>query len=419
MLGLWFNYGDDSVRAKEHDNLEILKRFGFTDVYILVKGTQIDVWENPKFYDRDAALFGKARELQIRTHGVFICSEAAARIQVHPEEADLSRRGTRSDSRIGHLSRGYQEWLIESIRKAVKTFSLDGIQLDFLRYGYIGNGWTAEEETFYASCGVDVPAIKQEINSLYTPDDPVASLEPLFSRLKAGEKNITAFTKARRKVISVFLKTISESIRHEFPKVELSVAMMPDGLDPELYAVSELHYGQNYQDFLPLADHLFPMAYRAVYGKGADWVGTIGRNAAALVPGAVMGLECTEPSTAIDICDDLRALSGLRLDGICLFRYGRLVFAVRDRDDTILYNSYAGTVKRLILTKGTTESEMECSLDEASIMRVPGHWDLIRAFGCFRSAKEKVYEGELCVAGNWLTKSYSMGSPFQAGIQIK
>ena len=68
------------------------------------------------------------------------------------------------------------------------------------------------------------------------------------------------------------------------------MAMMPEGLETG-HEVSELHYGQNYQDFLPFADHLFPMAYTAVFGKGPDWGGAIGRRAAAEVPGAVIGLD--------------------------------------------------------------------------------------------------------------------------------
>ena len=404
MLGLWFNHGDDYARGKPHDNLEILKRFGFTDFYILMKGTRRDVWDSPALYDRAAVLCGQARDLGIRSHGVFICSEAPGRLQTHPEEGDLLRNGARSDSRISHVNRAYQQWLLQSIRRAVKEFSLDGVQLDFLRYGYIGNGWSAEEEALYASHGVDVSAIKQEIDSLYKPNAPTDSLEPLFSRLKAGDQRMTALVSARRSVIRGYLKAVSDSLRRECPGVELSVAMMPEGLDPDGYEISELHYGQNYQDFLPLADHLFPMAYAAVFGKGPDWVGTIGRNAEAQVPGAVMGLECSQPSTAVDLRNALRALFGLRLDGVCLFRYGRLVLAVRDEADTMLYNSYAGTVNRLILIRGTAELEMECTLEEASFVRVKGHWDMIRAFGRFQSMREKHYEGELCVVGSWQTR---------------
>ena len=404
MLGIWFNHGDDYARRRPHDQLEILKRFGVTDFYILMKGTRINVLDVPELRERVDLICRQARNLQIRTHGVFICSEAVDRLREHPEEGDILRSGARSDTRISHVNRAYQQWLLEAMRDAYRTFSLDGIQLDFLRYGTIGYGWSPEEEAVYASFGVDVTALKQEIASLYNPEKPFESLMPLFSRLEAGDPMLNAFVLARRSVIRGWLKTVSENLRQALPGAELSVAMMPEGLEKGR-EVGELHYGQNYQDFLPFADHLFPMAYTAVFGKGPDWVGAIGRRAAAEVPGAVIGLECTEPNTALQIRDTLQAISGLKLDGICLFRYGRLILAVRDEEDTILYNSYAGTVNRLILVRGTLEEERTCRLEEAAVMRVTGHWDLIRAFGRFQSSREKHYEGELCVVGDWQTRS--------------
>lgn len=405
MLGIWFNHGDDYARKRPHDHLEILKRFGFTDFYILMKGTRCNVWEVPELRERVDLICRQARNLQIRTHGVFICSEAVDRLREHPEEGDFLRSGARSDTRISHVNRAYQQWLLEAMQDAYRTFSLDGIQLDFLRYGTIGYGWSPEEETIYASFGVDVPALRQEIASLYNPEKPSQSLMPLFSRLEAGDPMLNAFVLARRSVIRGWLKTVSENLRQALPGAELSVAMMPEGLETG-HEVSELHYGQNYQGFQPFADHLFPMAYSAVFGKGADWVGAIGRRAAAEVPGAVIGLECTEPSTAVRLRDTLQAISGLKLDGICLFRYGRLILALRDGEDTILYNSYAGTVNRLILIRGTTEEERTCMLEEASFMRLTGHWDLIRAFGRFQSSRESHYEGELCVVGDWQVQDW-------------
>lgn len=76
-------------------------------------------------------------------------------------------------------------------------------------------------------------------------------------------------------------------------------------------------------------------------------------------------------------------------------------------DETICFRSYAGTVERLILVRGDTESEMACKLEEASVLRVKGHWDLIRAFGRFRPSPDEDYEGELCVVENWQTEAYA------------
>ena len=38
MLGIWFNNDDFSVRGNKYDDLELLMRSGFTDLFILIKG---------------------------------------------------------------------------------------------------------------------------------------------------------------------------------------------------------------------------------------------------------------------------------------------------------------------------------------------------------------------------------------------
>ncbi len=74
-----------------------------------------------------------------------------------------------------------------------------------------------------------------------------------------------------------------------------------------------------------------------------------------------------------------------------------MVLAVRDGQDTLLYNTYPGSATHLILRRENTETEKECELEEASWLRVPGHWDLIRAFGRYRNGRESFFDGELCV----------------------
>ena len=82
--------------------------------------------------------------------------------------------------------------------------------------------------------------------------------------------------------------------------------------------------------------------------------------------------------------------------GISLFRYGRMILALPEGEDTLLYNTYPGTVTRLILKAGTKEIEMRCTLEEASVLRIKGHWELIRPFGFFVDSGDKRHEGELC-----------------------
>ena len=74
-----------------------------------------------------------------------------------------------------------------------------------------------------------------------------------------------------------------------------------------------------------------------------------------------------------------------------------MIFEVRDGQDTLLYNTYPGTVTRLILRCEADEHTRDCELEEASWLRIPGHWDEIRAFGSFDADDPPRYDGELCV----------------------
>ena len=179
--------------------------------------------------------------------------------------------------------------------------------------------------------------------------------------------------------------------------IELSIAMMPEGLFMPWHDVAALHYGQSYEDYYPLFDHLYPMIYTGAYNKDSGWVAELSENASACFPGSVIGFECTEPMTSARLRGDIAAIRGGNHAGISFFRYGRMVLAVRDGQDTLLYNTYPGSATRLILSRENTEIERDCELEEASWLRVPGHWDLIRAFGRYKNGSEHYFDGELCV----------------------
>ena len=146
------------------------------------------------------------------------------------------------------------------------------------------------------------------------------------------------------------------------------------------------------------------MAYASSFDKGTDWIGEIARAAARKVPGAVIGLEC-DLRTGSELLADLNIIRGQAKAGISLFRYGRMVLALRDGEDTLLYNTYPGAVTRLILKDGTSESVTDCSIGDSSTLRIKGHYDLIRPFGSFTDHSGAYYEGELCIAYSDALKS--------------
>ena len=397
MLGIWFNHGDRILRSKKHDDFECLKRFGITDAFILIKGRSQDMRNTPERHAHLDSLIRQMHLQGIRTHGMFICSEDGEYSSLYPDRTDTSIFGKKSDIRISHVDTRYLEYLTRSILAAVREYPLDGVQFDFLRYGYIGNGWSPEEEKIYASFGVDVPKLKKEILAEYDSSRPQYGLEPVFSRYRNHEEQVCGLAAGRQNVISGFARALTESVRSGLSGIELSAAMMPEGLFQPWRDTAALHYGQMYEDFYPCFDHLYPMIYTGVYNKDSGWVAELSENASACFPGSVIGLECTEPMTTARMRGDITAIRGRNHAGISFFRYGRMILAVRDGKDTLLYNTYPGLATRLILSRENVEIEKDCELEEASWLRVPGHWDLIRAFGRYRNGMDHCFDGELCV----------------------
>lgn len=400
MIGIWFNHEDYRLRSRKHVDYSVLKMAGITDAYILIKGMDDDVRITEDLFMHTKFLFGEMKKLGIRTHGVFMCSHDKYYCKKYPDRADDTLFGHKSAYRISHVDPYYLEYLKNAIFTANDIFEMDGIQLDFLRYGIVSNGWSKEEEQIYEDHGLRVPEFKKELIETYDSDVPEYNLSPIVARYDEGEDQIICFTNGRRSVIKSFLRQLSETIKDKLPEKELSIDMMPEGLLEDLKGFALFHYGQDYDDFAPFADRLFPMAYAGVYGKKSDWVGHIARNASKSLKGAVMGLECTEPRTTMDIQGDLSEIRQYKNDGFCFFRYGRMIMALKEDNDTILFNSYPGSVKRLILIKSDKQEEKRCEIEEGSWFRIKGHYDIIRAFGSFKISKSSMYEGELCVVSS-------------------
>ena len=396
MLGIWFNHADLPVRRKQED-FESLKRFGFTDAFVMFKGCFTDQRDTPADHEYLDFLIKGIRQTGVRVHGVFFGSVDKKYTDLNPERADIPIFGKSDTYKICHLDKAYIEYLNHSIMTAAAEYALDGIQLDYVRFGTIFNGWSPEEEKIYSDFGVNVPALKDEILNVYDLSKPSYNLKPILSRYTENDGQMLAFAAGRQSIIRNFVKTVSENIRSGLPDAELSVAMMPEGMYPPWAVDSALHYGQNYEDFLPYFDYLIPMIYASAFNRTSEWVGEVATTVCERYPKSVIGIDTLEPRSGKELSVEIEAIKRLNHAGLAVFRYGRMLLATRDGHDTLLYNTYPGTVTRLVLIRGEKEVVKDCILEEASWMKLSGQWDRIRAFGKFFSGKTQTYEGEMSV----------------------
>ena len=398
MVGIWLNHDDIfHLQDEKREHFECLKQFGFTDAFVLIKGCKYDHGSMSEKHAWLNSVFCSLRRQSIRVHGVFYCSEDWQYAEMYPDKTDVTILGKYSKRRISHISSHYVDYLVNSIVTATREYELDGIQLDFVRYGVIGNGWSQEEENVYNSFGVDVPKLKGEILARYDESKPDCNVDPILKRYTQNDEQLIALATGRRSIISGFLHTVTDRIHNELPGRELSAAVMPETLYNPWRYKADLHYGQDFEDFVHHVDRLFPMVYTGTFNMSSEWAGKVAKNAIECLPKTVIGIDCIEPKTNAGICADIKAIQGQKKTDLCFFRYGRMVLAVREGHNTILYNTYPGTVTQLILNDGKKELKKECEVKSGSCICVPGHWEYIRAFGSFTIDKDHQYDGELCV----------------------
>lgn len=396
MFGIWINHADLPVRRKQED-FECLKHFGFTDAFVLFKGCLCDQRDTQEDYEYLDFLIKGIRQNGARVHGVFYCSEDQKYINMNPDRTDIAIFGKSETRRICHLDKAYIEYLNHSIMTAADEYALDGIQLDFVRFGTIFNGWSPEEEKIYSDFGVNVPVLKDEILKTYDLSKPSYNLKAIFSRYTENDGQMLALAAGRKSVIRNFVQTVSGNIRSGLPDAELSVAMMPEGMYLPWAVDAELQYGQTYEDFSSYFDYMVPMIYSSTFNQTSEWVGEVAAAISERFPESVIGIDTLEPRLGKDLRVEIEAIKRVNNAGISVFRYGRMILAARDGQNTLLYNTYPGTVTRLVLTRGEKEIVKDCILEESSWMKVSGHWDRIRAFGKFFAGKTQIYEGEMSV----------------------
>ncbi|SCY09995.1 hypothetical protein SAMN02910292_00877 [Lachnospiraceae bacterium XBB2008] len=400
-LAIWFNHEDRGLRPQPIADLSMLKQFGFTDAYILAKGIRNDIRSNPEWHNHLSVVVSGIKEKGIKAHGMYICSLCRSYLLDHPGKGDVEISGHTSDVHINHTDLDYIDYMLDYIVTTVEEYSFDGVQFDYMRYNKISNGWGREEEAIYSSCGVNVSRLKADILSRYNTQRGKYIVSP--ERFYSGEPDLIALSEARSNIIHSWLHSITNPLRNKFPGIELSAALMPAGLCRDKYHLSEMVYGQKYEDFSSCLDTLIPMAYLWFYGKTPEWVSVIGREALKRGFNALIGLDCGDASL---IGGEIRSLEDFVVSGLSFFRYGRIVLAVREDGDTIIHNTYPGLVESIRLYSNSKEQAMDCQIAYGESLRIRGHWDQIQTFGRYLDGGSDTGIKELCTVGNWQIPGY-------------
>lgn len=355
VLGMWMwpenvrLYGAEKVIA-------YCVRAKVTDIYFLTKGLAgTAVFRSslaPCDPQRDLLkeLLDAAHAKGIRVHAWFTSASDENYKQLHPESGRCHFKRGKDQGLISLTDEGYLDYMTQITRELCRSYEIDGLHLDYIRYNHLLYGWADEDIARYAKEGADVEHLKQMMERMFygTPEKEETCL---FDAYNAGDESALALASTRRKDVVRFARMLTDAARAEKKELILSAALMPEGAYDNI-AFSDLHYGQNYDDAAQIYDCALPMAYSKAYDKDGLWVRQVAEGTVRRGLKTVVGLHAYEGGTGLTLKEDIAALEGAPVEGICLFREGATALAFADGRRISVYNPMKENIDRIIICNG-------------------------------------------------------------------
>lgn len=369
---------------------ERCRRLGVTDIYFLTKGLSGAASYHsaiaPVDCERDllGELLDAAHALGIRVHAWFTSASDEIYKEKHPESGRYHYIKGRNQGLISLADEGYIGYMADVVHELCRTYPVDGLHLDYIRYNHLIYGWSDEDQARYAAEGADLAALRAMMDRAFVAKE---GAEPFFEAYRAGEQSVHALARARRKDVVHFATTLIKAARAEKSSLILSAALMPEGAYADI-AFADVHYGQNYEDAEKLYDYVLPMAYSKAYDQDSAWVRGVAEGTAGRGLRTVMGLHAYEGGTGETLRQDIAALDGAPIEGTCLFREGAFVMAWDEGKELRIFNPLDQPVTAL------ADGECKLSLDNPI---QPGEERVLRMNASLMQLKAFTDAGEVCV----------------------
>ncbi len=363
IFGVWMwpkSVRDDGAEAV----ISRCRRMGVTDIYFLTKGLSGTVSCRsdlaPMDCERDllGELINAAHPAGIRVHAWFTSASDAAYKAKHPESGRYHYVNGRDKGLIAMADEDYIGYMADFTRELCRAYPIDGLHLDYIRYNHLIYGWSEDDLARYAAEGADVSVLRGMMDRAFPGEE---GPEIFFDAYRAGEANVHALARARRKDVRHFATTLTSAARAERSDLILSAALMPEGAYEDI-AFSDVHYGQNYEDAAGLYDYALPMAYSQAYGKDAAWVRDVALGTMKRGMKTIVGVHAYEGGTGVTLQQDIAAVQDIPVEGVCLFREGATALAFAEGSKVDLHNPLDSEITRIDAVRGDETVQLACSV---------------------------------------------------------
>lgn len=316
-------------------------------VFLLVRGTagtasyrsNLAPPADPNNPNRDvlAETIAACHPRGIEVHAWFVFNQDKAYTDAHPE-ARLWHRGKPDtgdqpyvieDGRVCPDSQAHLEYTKAMIREVLENYDVDGIHLDYIRYGHVVYCFCPHHYEKAASLGINIERVREAIGKTFY-DGPWGkpNSQYVFNAYEnegyPEHEDVKAWMDMRANEVREAIESIRSVVKQLKPNAAFSASLMPEGAlaDSRTYALC--HYAQRYSD-AELYDFICPMAYHAAYGKTPAWVGTVTQGAIAESngkPEVYTGIQAYDKVTPQELAEAVEAACLSGSDGFVLFKYG-------------------------------------------------------------------------------------------------
>ena len=318
-------------------------------VFLLVRGTagtaayksRLAPPADPDNPDRDvlAEMIAACHPRGIEVHAWFVFNHDKAFADAHPEERlwHLGKADTGyqpyevTDGRVCPDSQTHLEYTEAMIREVLENYDVDGIHLDYIRYGHAVFCFCPRHYEKAKNLGIDIENVRKAIartfyDSPYGPKDPEYVFRAYEREDYPEHRDVRAWMDIRAAEIRAAIESMRRVVKQIKPNVAFSASLMPEGALADSRTFALCHYAQRYSD-AELYDFICPMAYHAEYGKTPDWVGTVTQGAIAESNGKARvytGIQAYGKVTPQELVAAIKAARLSGADGFVLFRYGEI-----------------------------------------------------------------------------------------------
>lgn len=351
ILGMWM--WPENVRLYGAEKvISHCVRAKVTDIYFLTKGlagtaafkSALAPCDNER--DLLGELITAAHAKGVRVHAWFTSASDEHYKKLHPESGRCHFIKGKDREHISLANEGYLNYMSDITRELCRSYDIDGLHLDYIRYNHLIYGWSEEDLSRYAAEGADTEHLKDMMRRMYCATEKEENL--LFDAYNAGDESALALARTRRKDVIRFARLLTDTARAEKSNLILSAALMPEGAYDNI-AFSDVHYGQNYEDAAEIYDYALPMAYSKAYDQDGAWVRKVAEGTLRRGMKTIMGLHAYEGGTGLSLKEDIAALEGAPIEGICLFREGATALAYAREKEIGIYNPLRENIGRIVV----------------------------------------------------------------------